>query len=430
MPRLASITSQQLTGIIPKSVVNLSVVNLLYTLDNPNAFGQSDADEFGWAVSIDGDRAIVGVPDEEDADGSGSGKAYIFDVTTGNLLHTLDNPNAYDTGAFDSFGYDVAISGNYAIVGTPNEDDSVFGSSSGKAYIFDVTSGNLLYTLDNPNAYNTSVADNFGDSVAISGDRVIVGAYGEDDANGSGSGKAYIYDITTFTTPTISSATYVLDNPNAFATATNDFFGLQVAISGDRAIVGTQGEDDAGGIGSGKAYIFDVTTGALIHTLDNPNAFDTSESDQFGASVAISGNRAIVGAPGEDDASINSSGKAYIFDVVSGNLVHTLDNPNAFGTSTSDQFGRRVSISGNRVIVGVPQEDDAEGTSSGKAYIFDVTTGNLLNTLDNPNVRDTSASDLFGSAVAISGNYIIVGAYGEDQISFENSGNAYIFELS
>ena len=90
--------------------------------------------------------------------------------------------------------------------------------------------------------------------------------------------------------------------------------------------------------------------------------------------VAISGNLAIVGAFGEDDAGGTNSGKAYIFDVTTGSLLHTLHNPNADGTSISDWFGHSVAISGNRVVVGAVYEDDAGGTDSGKVYIFDATT--------------------------------------------------------
>ena len=110
----------------------------------------------------------------------------------GDLLYTLDNPNAYSTSASDYFGHRVAISESYAIVGAYLEDDAG-GTSSGKAYIFSTSTGALLYTLDNPNAYSTSAADAFGYSVAISESYAIAGAYAEDDAGGSTSGKAYIF---------------------------------------------------------------------------------------------------------------------------------------------------------------------------------------------------------------------------------------------
>ena len=402
------------------------------TLDNPNAYSTSGGDTFGYSVAISGNYAIVGAYLEDDVGGVSSGKAYIFDVTTGSLVHTLDNPNAYDTSSDDRFGVSVAISGNYAIVGAHREDDAD-GAFSGKAYIFNVTTGALVHTLDNPNAFGTSQNDFFGHSVAISGNRAIVGSSfadnfaGEDDAGGDSSGKAYIFDVTT------GALVYTLDNPNAFGTSAGDNFGDAVAISGNYAIVGARFEDDSVITQSGKAYIFNVTTGALVHTLDNPNSNALDLGDRFGVSVAISGNYAIVGADSEQDPNFES-GKAYIFNVTTGNLLYTLDNPNAFGTSEGDDFGRAVSISGNRAIVGSFGEDDADGISSGKAYIYDIstfTTSTITNAnyiLDNPNVFGTSESDRFGSSVAISGNYAIVGAYAEDDAGGNNSGKAYIID--
>jgi len=426
------------------SISGVTAVPYLYDmLDNPNAYNTSASDRFGYSVAISGDYAIVGADLEDDAGGSSSGKAYIFDVTTGALLHTLDNPNAYSTSASDVFGRSVAIDGNYAIVGARLEDDG--GTDSGKAYIYDIstfttsTISSATYVLDNPTAYSGSAGDEFGSPVAISGNYAIVGAPWEDEAGGTNSGKAYIYDISTFTTSTISSATYVLDNPNAYDTSTSDLFGYSVAISGDYAIVGPRFEDDAGGSSSGKAYIYDISTfttstiSSATYVLDNPNAYDTSAGDYFGNSVAISGDYAIVGAYLEDDAGGTGSGKAYIYDISTfatstiSSATYVLDNPNAYSTSAADYFGVSVAISGNRAIVGAYLEDDAGGSSSGKAYIFDVTTGALLKTLDNPNAYDTSASDNFGFSVAISSEYAVVGTYLEDEENNSSSGKVYVY---
>ena len=408
--------------LIDGNLITTDSVALLHTLDNPTAYGTSEQDRFGNSVAISGNSAIVSAQYEDDAGGSNSGKAYIFNVTTGALVHTLDNPTAYGTSEQDYFGNSVAISGDRAIVSTYLEDDAG-GLSSGKAYIFNVTSGALVHTLDNPNAYGTSASDYFGNSVAISGNSAIVGAYREDDAGSSNSGKAYIYNVTT------GALLHTLDNPTAYGTSAGDWFGYSVAISGNLAIVGAYLEDDAGGSFSGKAYIFNVTSGALVHTLDNPNAYGTSSGDYFGYSVAISGNSAIVGAYREDDAGGTSSGKAYIFNVTTGALVHTLNNPNAYGTTLNDFFSYSVAISGNLAIVGAYLEDDAGGSNSGKAYIYNVTTGALVHTLDNPNAFSTSASDWFGNSVAISGNSAIVGAYREDDAGGSLSGKAYIFNV-
>ncbi len=165
-----------------------------------------------------------------------------------------------------------------------------------------------------------------------------------------------------------------------------------------------------------------------IQTYNNPNAYGTSADDYFGISVAISGTNVIVGAYGEGDAGGTYSGKAYIFDVTTGSLLHTLHNPNAYGAGANDNFGTSVAISGTNVIVGAWAEDDAGGTESGKAYIFDATTGSLLYTLRNPNAYSTSVDDKFGSAVAISGNLAVIGAYLEDYLG-SDSGKAYVYQI-
>ena len=203
-------------------------------------------------------------------------------------------------------------------------------------------------------------------------------------------------------------------------------FSRASAISGNYAIVGAQFEDDALGTASGRAYIFNVTTGALIHTLDNPS--DVGNSDQFATSVSISGNYAIVGALGEDICGTDS-GTAYVYNTTNGlwtdtSLLHTLFNP---APSNYDEFGDDVSISGNYAIVSAPF-DSTVGSVSGTVYIFDVTTGTLLKTINDPNAFGTATYDRFGWSVGISGNYVIVGAMSEDDAGDNDSGKAYIFQ--
>jgi hypothetical protein len=399
---------------------SVGALSLLYTLDNPNDYSVNYDDRFGFSVSTSNTYAIVGAPYEDDKDGGESGKAYIYDPSTGVLLHTLDNPNPYSTSEGDWFGLSVSISDTYAIVGASHENDAS-GDSSGKAYIFNPSTGALLHTLDNPNPYGTSTLDNFGANVSVSNTYAIVSAYLEDDASNTSVGKAYIYN------PSTGALLHTLDNPNDYGTTQGDYFGYSVSISETYAIVGAYLEDDASGTNSGKAYIFNPSTGVLLHTLDNPNPYSTGTNDNFGRSVSISETYAIVGAYREDDTGGTSSGKAYIFNPSTGALLHTLDNPNAYGTSASDIFGLSVSISDTYAIVGAYQEDDAGGTNSGKAYIFNPSTGSLLHTLDNPNADGTSQVDYFGHSVSISDTYAIVGAYQEDDADGIYSGKAYIF---
>jgi len=396
-------------------------ISLSWPKINPNTQGTAIDEQFGWKVATSDLYTIAGAHNEDDAGGGNSGKAYIIDNSTGVVIWTLDNPNAYSTSLNDNFGYSVAISDNYAIVGAPSEDDAG-GLSSGKAYVFNPATGALIRTIDNPNAYSTSASDNFGYSVAISDTYTVVSAPGEGDAGGTSSGKVYIFNTAT------GALLWTLDNPNAYDTSAGDNFGYRLATSGLYTIAGANFEDDAGGAGSGKAYVFNNSTGALVTTLHNPNAYGTSANDNFGYSVGVSNKYLIVGAHYEDDVGGVQSGKAYIYN--DAGLLWTLDNPNAYDTSANDNFGRAVAISDTYAIVGAYLEDEASGSGSGKAYIFDVETGLLVMTLDNPNAYLASASDLFGLSVAISDTHAVVGALGENNtVGDSNSGMVYIYKI-
>lgn len=429
MPNFSSLAQKTLTA---AGVKPYRFVSRLHTINNPNAYSTSSGDTFGHSVAMDGNYAIVGAIGEDDAGGLTSGKAYIFHTSTGGwsdatLAHTLDNPNAYDTSTSDNFGRSVAISGNYCIVGTYQEDDSG-GTNSGKAYIFNVTTGALVHTLDNPNAYSTSANDRFGSSVAISGNYCIVGAPWEDDASGSSVGNAYVFDVTT------GLLVYTLNNPSTFGPS-GDEFGNAVAISDTYVVVGAQGAVLSA---SGQAYVFDVTTGALLHTLVNPAP---GNSDNFGNALAISGNYAVVAAYRDGATQGTDSGTVYIFNLTTGTLVSTIANPNLYGgvTGYQDYFGNAVAISGNYCIVGAYSEDEStisivQGGSEGKAYVFVTTTGDwtdtlLVNAIDAPDFQDPNQNDFFGNAVAISGDYAIVGAYFDD-VGGSSSGTVHIFKIA
>ncbi len=145
--------------------------------------------------------------------------------------------------------------------------------------------------------------------------------------------------------------------------ANSDYFGWSVGISGETAFVGAYFDDDNGDF-SGSAYLFDSTTGVQIAKL-LPD--DGAVQDQFGISVAISGETAIVGARLDDDNGSNS-GSAYLFDTTTGRqIAKLLANDGAAG----DRFGISVSISGATAIVGACFDDD-NGGFSGSAYLFDV----------------------------------------------------------
>lgn len=406
---------------------------LLHTLANPNNYGTVASDSFGVSVAINESYAVVGASGEADASGVNSGKVYVYSMPSGNLVYTIANPSGYSTGTGDYFGYKVAISNNYFIVGAYSEDDAS-GLNSGKAYVYSLSNGQLVYTLNNPNATSTTASDFFGASVAITDTHAIVGAY-QEDVGGSSSGSAYIFSMSN------GQLLYTLNNPNGYSTAANDFFGRSVAISSTHAMVGADGEDDASGTLSGKVYAYTLSNGQLAYTLNDPNPVSTSKNDYFGATISMTDTLAIISAHGEGTAfgagaSYPSAGKAYVYNVSNGSLVYTLDNPNDFSTPNTDFFsGTAVGISNNYISVGASEEDSSVGgatiSSSGRIYIYSASTGQLLHTKTNPNSYGSSDSDMFSrTSVSTSSMYTVVGAYGEDTVAMSGSGKAYIFSNS
>ena len=230
-------------------------------------------------------------------------------------------------------------------MGAHLDDDNAV--NSGSVYIYELGT----WTEQKLTASDGATADSFGCSVSIDGNYAIVGAYGDDD-NGSNAGSVYVYELGTWTERKLTAS----DG------ATDDYFGASVSIDGNYAIVGAYGDDDNGS-NAGSAYVYELGT----WTEQKLTASDGAEGDQFGYSVSIDGNYAIVGAYGDDDNGSNA-GSAYIYQYTDG--VWTQKRwVLAHDGSEGDQFGCSVSIDGNYAIVGARNDDD-NGSDSGSAYIF------------------------------------------------------------
>ncbi len=385
----------------------------LATLNNPNP---AAFDYFGWSVAISGTRVVVAAY-QDDTGATDAGSAYVYDLSSGTPtvpVVTLNNPGP---AANDYFGNSVAISGTRMVVGAPNDDAGAI--NSGSVYVYDLSSGTPtvpVVTLDNP---GPAANDNFGYSVAISGTRVVVGAF-NDNTGTTAAGSAYVYDLASGT-PTVPVAT--LNNPSP---APSDNFGISVAISGTRVVVGAW-LDDTGATNTGSAYVYDVNSGTPtvpVVTLNNPGP---ATSDYFGRAVAISGTRVVVGAS-YDDTGASDAGSTYVYDVSSATPsvpVATLNNPSP---AANDRFGSSLAISGTRVVVGA-SADDTGATDAGSVYVYDVSSGTPtvpVLTLNNP---DPAASDFFGNSVAISGTRVVVAVFGKDT-GATDAGSVYVYDLA
>ena len=190
---------------------------------------------------------------------------------------------------------------------------------------FGQTAG-LLQALDNP---TPSGGDAFGFSVAIDGNSVLVGAFG-DNTNGDSVGQAYLFDATT------GNLVLTFDDPTV---TRSDNFGYSVAIDGNHVLVGDRGDSMNVNRG-GQAHLFSATTGNLISTFDSPTPDSVG---RFGCSVAIDGNHVIIGDFG-DSTFATRSGQAYLFDATTGNLLFTFNDPSLINFAS---FGRAVAIDSN-----------------------------------------------------------------------------------
>lgn len=393
---------------------------VVHVFDNPEIIYPNGNHFGGNEVGVCESYSIIGAPDTDD-DSEGwwsSGAAYIFSNDTGELLHKLINP---DPGTGYIFGWSVDICETMAIVGAPF---SAKGSYDvGECYVYSTATGELLYTLANPTLMDPHT-DWFGWTTDISESKAMIGTHGgmKEDLE-LPHGAAYLFDFADCVLP---PNYIVIDNPNLQGGDTEyDYFGWSVDIEDTYMIVASHGEEN----NSGTVYIYYSATGELVHGIPNPNPWGTASSDTFGAAVAICESYSIVGAPSAENSTLlNYSGVVYIYDNVTGEIVHTIENPTPYGTAQFDSFGFAVGICEEYSIVGARTEDDANSDSAGKAYIYVNSTGGLLHTLDSP-VDTAGDTGEFGTAVAICQLYAIVGGPYMDGFA-QDEGLAYIYSVS
>jgi FG-GAP repeat protein len=351
-------------------------------------------DLFGLSIAIN--DGVVAVGALGDDFGERSGSAYLFDASTSALITKL-LPS--DGAASDFFGFSIAVANGVVAVGALLDDDN--GVNSGSAYLFDLSTGALIAKLL---ASDGAVEDRFGNSIAIDNGVVAVGARRDDD-NGLDSGSAYLFDASTG-----AKIAKLLPSDGA----ANDDFGSSIAIDNGIVAVVASGDDD-NGANSGSVYLFSATTGEQIAKL-LPS--DGAANDNFGSSIAIDNGVVAVGAWTDDDNGINS-GSAYLFNASTGALIVKLL---ASDGAVEDRFGNSIAIDNGVVAVGAIGDND-NGTDSGSAYLFDVSTGGQIAKLLP---CDGAARDQFGVSIAIDNGVAAVGSRQDDD-NGTNSGSAYLF---
>ena len=349
---------------------------------------------FGESVSISGDLAIVGFPDDTILGfSSGSASIFAFDGANWNFQAKLTGS---DEVAFDSFGASVAITENMALIGAPGDD--TLSSDRGAVYVFVFDGTNWTEQAKLYFAGGAKAGSRFGGHIALSGNTAAISASGYDDI---GAVFIFTFDGTAWTEQariTPSDGTV------------GDVFGSGVAISGDRVLIADYFKDSY----TGTAYIFgfDGTTWTQEAEL---RGLDTRLGDRFGSSVALSGDLALIGAPNKNTC----RGAAYIF-AFDGTSWSQQTKLKVSGAQVYDEFGSSVALSDTVAIVGAKQFLD-----SGKIYQYSLRRG-VWKLRAELVASDSVGGNSLGTSVALSGNTVLGGA----DMSFTNEpGAAYVFKI-
>ncbi len=392
------------------------------------ATGLSDDDSFGHAVAIAGDYAVVGVPGDDDK-GSGAGAAFIFarDQGGSNNWGQLSKITASDGASGDAFGWTVAISGDFIVIGAPGDDDN--GSASGTAFVFARGQGDSWSQVKKLVADQGNADDGFGTAVGISGDRIIVGMPGDDD-NTTNAGAAYIFyrnqgGNDNWGQESKISVTTLFNLEGA------ENFGFAVALDGDNAVVGAPGTDDSG-IDSGLAYLFNRNQGGSNNwgKVADLAASDGAAYYEFATAVAISGEFALAGSPNDNNPNGSSAGAVFIYQKDNGgtNSWGELKKVTSNDGIALDYFGTSIGIAGDYAIVGAQGHDTlGPRTANGAAYILERNEGGSNNwgIKEKLTASDANNFDFFGASADISSNRdALVGVPEQDDMT----GAAYLFD--
>jgi uncharacterized protein (DUF2345 family) len=362
-------------------------------------------DQSGKSVAISGDTLVVGAF----GDDSARGAAYVFARNWGGADNwgQVQKLAASDGAADDWFGFSVAISGDTVVVGARGDD-----SYKGAAYVFARNWGGAdnWGQVKKLTASDGVANDYFGWAVAISGDTVVVGAYGDDGFRGA----AYVFARNRGGADQWGQVTKLV----AADWAVWDCFGMSVAVSGDAIVVGAFMDDSV----KGAAYVFARNQGGadLWGQVKKLTASDGEAQDHFGDSVAISGDTVVVGATGND----GHRGAAYVFarNQSGADRWGQVQKLTASDGVDFDHFGVVVAIGGDTVVVGAGDVDFYRGA----AYVFARNRGgtDVWGQVKKLTAADSTDWHYFGASVALSGDTVAVGAFGDAGYR----GAAYVYQ--
>jgi hypothetical protein len=346
-------------------------------------------------------------------------KGAAYPLTIDLLIYPEQKVIASDGEDEDYFGYSVALSGDTALVGAYRDDVGAY-REQGSAYVF-TRSGTTWSEQAQLTASDHAYRGRFGVSVALSGDTALVGADRYYCIAFECVGRAYVFTRS----GTTWSQQSVMTPPDGAPPDTD--FGHSVALWGDTALVGVPYDYVGANKSQGSAYVFtrSDTSWRLQQQL---TASDGAAGDNFGISVALSDDTALVGAYGDDVGANKGQGSAYVF-TRSGTTWSQQQQLTASDGAQSDHFGISVALSGDTALVGAHTDIVGANVYQGSAYVF-TRTGTTWTQQQKLTASDGEAEDYFGIGVAVSGDTALVGAAYDEVDAETNQGSVYVFTRS
>lgn len=351
------------------------------------------ADAFGVSVAVSGSTIFAGAWYDDVGSNSDQGSAYIFECGRSEQ----QSITALDGAAGDQLASSIAVSGDTVVVGAPQEEDAG-GTTQGAAYVF-VRGGAGWVQQQKLKANPLRNNAEFGNSVDISGNTIVVGAWKESIPQGNDTqGVAYVF---VRNGPTWTQQARLLASDGSFG----DQFGNAVAIDGDSMIVGAAFDDTGSTNTHGSAYVF-VRNGSSWQQQAKLTATNGQALDEFGNAVDIDGDTALIGAY----RSANSfRGDAYVF-IRNGGIWTQQQKLSALDGLSNDEFGYAVSLDGDTVAIGAHRDDDGPNQDIGAVYIF--TRSGTVWTQGTKIAPILSAFANSGSTVSLDGDKLLIGQRG------------------
>ena len=367
-------------------------------------------ESFGFSVAVWGDTALIGAEWDREI-GTEAGAVYVFHPDGTSWVET-QKLLASDQQPWDELGHSVAVNGDVALIGAlQHVHDGAPGTSAVYVFRFD---GSTWIEEEELLASQGTWGDAFGISVALSGDVAVIGASGDDDA-GTNFGASYVFRYDAKSQSWVEQQKLLAPN-GGWA------FGGAVAIDGEIAVIGARMHvNDEVTLGSAYVFRFDGSTWVEEQEL-LPSA--DAGSAAFGSSVSITGDVILIGARSE------GYGSAYVFrydrEAPPGSPWVLEQKLLASDPNGIEQFGNSVAVDGDTAVIGA-WVSNAGGPGSGAAYLFRFNPRTSAWAQQQQLLPDPNPwTNFFGWSVAIEGNTVVIGAHGEDH----QAGAAYIYDLS